>query len=151
MTSGKKMSEGYSGLNQSPTLIRLHFKICIFLTNPLNLSSLNTKHLLPARSRSERIPHHRQLRFRCRRGTRCKPGSVQTRPWQRKHNIFSKCKPSTHVLFKPGHCNRPAVSGTAPRENHQFVQPRGEVHVYNRYLFPCTRKTKRDEVNVYLA
>jgi hypothetical protein len=141
---------------QSPTLIRLHFKnlslniSSSFPTNPLYLSSLNTKHLLPARSRTERIPHNRQLGFRRRRG-RCSPGSVQTRPWQRKRYIFSKCKPPTHVFFKPGHCRGPAVSSTASRENHQFVQPCGEVHVYNRYLFPCTRKMKRDEVNAPLS
>jgi hypothetical protein len=44
-----------------------------------------------------------------------------------------------------------SVTLSAPRENHQFVQPCGQVHVYNRYLLPCTRKTKHDEVNTPLS
>jgi hypothetical protein len=125
------------------TILGHQFQFChssapIILNQP---STFNTKHLLPAWPRSERIPQHSQLGFRRRRG-RCRPGSVQAHCRQRKHNIFSECKPSTYVFFKPGNCLVSAVSSTAPRQNHEFVQPCCEVQIYNRYLFPYTRKAR---------
>jgi hypothetical protein len=115
------------------------------LTNILLQSTFDTKHLLPAWPRCERIPKHRQLGFRRRRSRR-RPRSVGCR--QRKHNIFGERKPSTDVFFKPGNCHRSAVSSTAPRQNHKLVQPCCKVHIYNRHLFPCTWNLK---VNTHLS
>ncbi|KAF8493662.1 hypothetical protein F5888DRAFT_1805986 [Russula emetica] len=44
-----------------------------------------------------------------------------------------------------------SVTHSAPRENHQFVQPCGQMHVYNRYMFPAHGKRKHDEVNTPLS
>lgn len=83
------------------------------------ITSNSYKHFLPARPRSERIPQHRQFRFRYRCDRR-RRWSVRTRcacrrRWLRRRNIFNECKPSTNAFFESAdrHCS--TVTNTAPR------------------------------------
>ena len=108
---------------------------------PIQLS-LHAKYFLPARPLSKSIPQYRQLRCRWLSGRRRRRG-VRTRPRRCRdcgHSILCECKASANMFFQPGNYFYSVVSGIAPRECDQLVQPRSEVYIYNGDLFPCAQK-----------
>ena len=105
------------------------------------LSLYTTKYLLPAQPLTKCIPQYSQLGC-CRCLSGC-PGRNGVRPRRRWHrggySYLRKCKASANMFFQPRNCFCSFVSGIAPGECNQLVQPCGNVHIHDRDLLPCAR------------